>query len=261
MVHAIPAQRIGEAMPVGLQAAQAGRTDGPWLGRKHIPGIVLPHIERFVAEPVARAKQRTVAPVVDQESPDAIEMLHAVRSPLSVRGEQYLGVAGGTELVAERDEFRAQLDVIVDFAVEDQRQRAVGAGHRLVAALGRVDDRQAPKTESHRTRQILARIVRTAVYQRLGSTANDSGRHDLALASNNCNQSTHGSDSIFLSFFITPRRAPHERGRRAKVVSCPPSLALWVTLSAIQVRNPTLVDRARAPAHNSDRSMICCAFG
>jgi hypothetical protein len=50
-----------------------------------------------------------------------------------------LGVGAGGKDMATRDHFVAQLDVIEDFAVEGDVDRAVGIGHRLLAAF-QIDD-------------------------------------------------------------------------------------------------------------------------
>ena len=50
------------------------------------------------------------------------------------------------EMVAARLEIAAQLAMVVDLAVEDDPDRAVFVGHRLVAA-GAIDDRQTAMAE------------------------------------------------------------------------------------------------------------------
>ena len=63
-----------------------------------------------------------------------------------------------------RFELRAQLAIVVDLAVEDDRVAAIGAEHRLMAVLGDVDDREAAVAEGEPAvrRVPLARVVRSA---------------------------------------------------------------------------------------------------
>ena len=70
----------------------------------------------------------------------------AVPAPLGVGGQQYLRVAVGFEAHPVPLELSAQLDVVVDLAVEHHPDRLVLVRHRLVAAL-EVDDRQPAEAE------------------------------------------------------------------------------------------------------------------
>ena len=65
----------------------------------------------------------------------------------------------------ERLELGAQLAVVVDAAVEDDRSEAVA--HRLRAALGQVDDRQPPVHEACVSVEPHAGAVRPARRERL----------------------------------------------------------------------------------------------
>jgi len=62
--------------------------------------------------------------------------------------KQHLGVATGAEGEAAALEALAQGLVVVDFAVEDDAERAVIGSHRLRARLGGVDDRQPAMGEA-----------------------------------------------------------------------------------------------------------------
>ena len=63
-------------------------------------------------------------------------------SPQTAEGfKQHLGVALGPENRAPLRQFVAQLNIIVDFAVEDDLQCAIRADHWLICRLRYVDDR------------------------------------------------------------------------------------------------------------------------
>ena len=59
-------------------------------------------------------------------------------------------------------ELLAELAEVVDLAVEDDPDRLLGVGHRLMAA-GQIDNRQSAKAEAERTRDVHALIVRPTV--------------------------------------------------------------------------------------------------
>ncbi len=78
----------------------------------------------------------------------------------------HLGVALGVEHMAQRLQFRDQLLVVVDFAVEYHHHRAVFVEQRLLAG-GNVDDRQAPVTQADAGLDMQAALVRPAVQLRI----------------------------------------------------------------------------------------------
>src|SRR5882672_6032052 len=92
------------------------------------------------------------------------------------------GLARGVEL-------RAQLGEVVNLAVEDNHVAGVGRDHRLVAALGEVDDGKAREAEMRARFAPVAAVVRSAVMQApdriiqlRGSTASKHGAYDAAHA-------------------------------------------------------------------------------
>ena len=76
------------------------------------------------------------------------------------------------EAVAEGLELRPELAVVVDLAVEDDRQVARTAGHRLVAGR-EVDDRQPTESQGDRVGDEVAVVVGTAVPDLVGHGADD----------------------------------------------------------------------------------------
>ena len=75
------------------------------------------------------------------------------------------------EPVAAGLEIAPQVAVVVDLAVEDDPDRLVFVGHRLLAA-GPVDDGQPAMTKRKPGRAMNGAAVRTAMMQALGHRAN-----------------------------------------------------------------------------------------
>ena len=103
--------------------------------------------QRLDPERVARAERRPGLGVPDDEREHAAQPVDDVLAPQVVAGDDRLGVALGRERRRPRRRARlAQLQVVVDLAVEDDPVAAVGVGHRLVAVLD-VDERQPVEAE------------------------------------------------------------------------------------------------------------------
>ena len=72
--------------------------------------------------------------------------MHGVAA-LFVEVDDDFGVGVRAEDVAARDQVASQLAVVVDLAVEDELDRAVLVGHRLVRGGAEVDDAQPAEAE------------------------------------------------------------------------------------------------------------------
>jgi hypothetical protein len=104
--------------------------------------------------------------VPDGEGEHAVQVFDAVLAPFGIGLEDDLGVALGKEVIAPGAQLGAQFRVVVDGAVEHQRQ--VQFGHRPSAgwnAIGQIDDGQPPVAEGQRTVRVAALVVRTAPLQ------------------------------------------------------------------------------------------------
>ena len=88
--------------------------------------------QRLDPERIARDEQFAALPVEKDEGVHADEAGERLFAPSRIGGDQHLGVGGGAEDVAVAPERLAQLDEIVDFAVEDDDVAAVRRRHRLV---------------------------------------------------------------------------------------------------------------------------------
>ena len=122
--------------------------------------------QRLDAETVARQEQAAGVAVVQGKGEHAAEAVDAALAPLLPGIKNDLGVAVGAEVVAQGRQLAGQLAEVVDLAVVDHAQIAVGAEHGLLAA-GQVDDRQAPVGQAHPGGEVQATLVGAAVELRL----------------------------------------------------------------------------------------------
>jgi hypothetical protein len=116
----------------------------PQLGREDESVRTLGVEQRLLAESVARQQQRVVPRVPYRQREHPPEQLGYARPDLLVEVRHHLGVAAAAEPVALGQQVGAELGVVVDLAVDDDRDAAVLVGHRLPAGVRQVDDREAP---------------------------------------------------------------------------------------------------------------------
>ena len=105
------------------------------------------HVQGFLPEPVAGEEDLTAVQIHDDEGEHAAEPLDHGRAFGGVEVRQDLGVAGGSQRIAARDQVAPEFVVVVDLAVEHDDEAAVGAHHGL-GAVRAVDDRQARVREA-----------------------------------------------------------------------------------------------------------------
>ncbi len=105
-------------------------------------------VEGLDPEAVAGEQQAPLPGVPERDREHAPQPLEEAVAVLLVEMDEDLGVAVGGEPVPEPLQLLAQLAVVVDLAVLDDRDRPVLVGDRLVAVL-EVDDREAPGGKSH----------------------------------------------------------------------------------------------------------------
>ncbi len=149
-----------ERQPCRLTGEREDRLD---LRSEHQPARVLTQIQRLGSEAIAREQQLVLAAVPDREREDPIEAVEHAHPPFLVAVHEHFAVGVRDELVAARLEQPAQLAVVVDLAVVGQPDRVVLVGHRLMACLAQVDDRQAPVSEPDRPVEVKALVVGPAV--------------------------------------------------------------------------------------------------
>src|SRR6185503_11507991 len=116
------AQKSARGGPVDARRIHAGRNDGLDFRREHDLLAVGPLVERLDAETIARGHQAPARPVVDHERPHAVETADAIEPPLVVGAQEHFGVAARAEAITVLNELFAELEVVVDLAIEDDRQ-------------------------------------------------------------------------------------------------------------------------------------------
>ena len=168
--------------------ARAGRMapDRGELGREQEGAVAQRPEERLLAEAVAAAEEQARGPVVERERPHPVQAVGEGPAPGAIAVQQHLGVGViAVEAAAERREFGAQLDVVVDLAVEDHADLSVVGPHRLMTAAD-VDDREPAVTEMDAACLVHPGplVVGTAVRERgvhppqvLDAAASDEARH------------------------------------------------------------------------------------
>jgi len=83
---------------------------------------------------------------MDGESEHAVELAGEVSAPFKIGGREDLTVAGGFKVVSFLFEFLAELFPVVEFAVAESGDSAVGRSEGLLA-VSEVEDGEALKAE------------------------------------------------------------------------------------------------------------------
>src|SRR5438445_12230050 len=100
-------------------------------------------MERLLARPVAGAEQAAGLAIPNGESELARQPLEHRRAPAAEGLQQHLGIRLGAEPNALALQLASNRLVVVDLAVEGDRQPPVGGEERLVRPGIEVDDREA----------------------------------------------------------------------------------------------------------------------
>ena len=198
-----------------------GRDDRLELGGEDDAVTALDVEEGLDAQRVAGEHQFAGRRVGDGEREHAAELVEGGRPPVPPAFKHDLGVRGGDEGRARCLQLCAQLLVVVEFAVVDQRQAALA--HRLVGRGGEVDDRQPPVPEVQRDPFVLVAPdparVRTAVRDPVGHHVGQLAPVGLLVAAG---YPAHGSDlpvgcpGSGACLPAARRRARRRPGRRAR---------------------------------------------
>jgi hypothetical protein len=121
--------------------------------------------QRFLPEPVAGDKYLAGIDMQYRKRKHTIEFIEHRRPLVLVKMQENLGIALRSQDVTVIDQAAAQLAVVINLAIEHQRQGAVFVVQRLVPAHY-VDDRKATMHQPGRTMDNVTKVVRAALGQR-----------------------------------------------------------------------------------------------
>src|SRR6185436_1779240 len=113
------------------------------------------------------------------------------RAQLLVAVHEHLRVAGSPEPVPLQLEARPQVPLVVDLAVENDRDVAGLVEQRLVTGRGQVDDRQAAHADADAALDQLALVVGTAVTDAVGHRPDLLGAHGCAIEADDSGDAAH----------------------------------------------------------------------
>src|SRR5436190_8041590 len=100
-------------------------------------------MEGLLAQAIARNEQCVRAAVPDGKREHAAQPLDRSNPPLTIGGEQDFSVGSRPEVVAALGQIGAQLEIVVDLAVEADREVAVRSTHRLSTSVAQIVDSEA----------------------------------------------------------------------------------------------------------------------
>ena len=180
-------QRIDVALQAAVQhqRLQLGAEDQPTVVKHGV-------MHGLDAQAVASHEELLARAVPQRKREHAAQPCHAVRAPGPPGVDDDLGVALGAEGQAQALQLRHQLAVVVDLAVEDDDDAAVGTVQRLLAG-GDVDDGQPPVAEAQARLDVQAAFIRAAMVLRVVHAPEHDGV-GLALAARveEAGDATHG---------------------------------------------------------------------
>src|ERR1700680_278070 len=117
-------------------------------------------------------------------------MMHAVIPVFFIEMNDDFGVAPSRKVVPSCPQLLAQLDEVVDFAVQYNPDGTVLVAHRLLARC-KIDDAQTPHAQANVRVQVDALVVGTAMKNRRAHIAQLLFEDRLASQTNDSNDSAH----------------------------------------------------------------------
>ena len=139
-----------------------------WLGSEcHTPGHTR-KIERLYAQSIARQNEAPPPRIPQREGKHPVQMVQKVEAMFLVKMYEHLGIGViSGEMVAGVSQDVAQLNMIVNFAIENDRDGPILVEHRLLPGRN-IDDCQATHAERDVGPLPIADVIRSAMAQALG---------------------------------------------------------------------------------------------
>src|SRR5580704_1811601 len=141
LAYDIP-QSFGKHLLIQASAAPGELPESFKFRREPERAIHVGIVQGLDAEAVARKEKPLVARIPNREGPHAVEAQLAFRSPLGISGEHDFTIRFGNKAVPELTETFAQLDEVVNFAIEGKPVTPIGVRHWLPAAIRHIEDGQ-----------------------------------------------------------------------------------------------------------------------
>jgi len=133
--------------------------------KNQFAGARLRIVKRLFARQIAGQQKFALGGNPERRSEHAVKALEQVLAVMLVKVTNHLAVGTGLEQVAFRFKFAAQLPIIVDLAIVEQCDAAIGVEERLVAAV-QIVDREPAHPGVIVAVVIVTGRIRTAVTQR-----------------------------------------------------------------------------------------------
>ena len=92
-------------------------------------------------------------------------MIENLRTPMLIDIDDDFRVGVGAEVIATAFELAAEFGKVINLAIEDHPDVAVGIRHRLMAT-GHINNGKTPKSQSERSIKVKALIIRTSMRDR-----------------------------------------------------------------------------------------------
>ena len=140
------------------------------LRPEYQPLVVQCVVQRLDAKGVARQQDRLRFEIENGKGEHAVQGVDHLRAAFLVQVQQHFRVGARAELVTLA-QIGVQFAKIVDLAIEDHPTRAVLVAHRLMAGRRQIDDRQSPKCQPRRPKNLDTLVVWAAVADRIGHAA------------------------------------------------------------------------------------------
>ena len=144
-------------------------------------------VERLDAEGIARQHQPPGGRVVQGDRVHAAQMAGEIEAVAAIKVQRQFAI--GLRREAALGKFAAQLDVIVDLGIGDER-RAARLVERLVAGR-QIDDREAHLQHADIARAVMPVAIRPAMRQRRAHRAQQAARRGVAVLRHDAGDAAH----------------------------------------------------------------------
>ena len=142
--------------------------DGADFGGEGEGAVVEGIVEGFDAHGVAGDEEALAWGVPDGDGEHAVEFIEDGIAPLEVTEDDDFGIGVAEERVTEVEEFLADFEIVIDFAIEDHPDIARGIGHGLVTSGGEIEDGESAEGEAEGAIEVEAIVIGAAVGESAG---------------------------------------------------------------------------------------------